>query len=111
MTKTTVWMTIVAPGLVSALAAGTVAAGLSVVASVPAAAQSAEKTRVRMVDDCVYSEWKHPARRKTAAKRCKCAAKAAVGTLSADERTDTSWGGGLTRRQISAWREALKSCS
>lgn len=93
----------------ASLMAGVLATGFPVVTGAALAA-SADETRVNMVDACVYSEWKYAGRRKSAAKACKCAAKKAIGTLSAEDRVDTGWGGGLTRKQTSAWKTALKTC-
>ena len=105
--RISLWWKTVAPA--ACLMAGVLAAGFLAITG-PALAASAEETRVTMVDECVYSEWKYPARRKSAATACKCAAKKAMGTLSAEDRVDTGWGGGLTRKQSSAWKAALKTC-
>ncbi|PLX36700.1 MAG: hypothetical protein C0606_12815 [Hyphomicrobiales bacterium] len=95
--------------MLAAMSASVLGAGITLTAS-PAAAGSADETRVAMVDDCLYSEWKYPGRRKKAATACKCAAKKAIGTLSKADASDTGWSGGLTSTQKAAWRDALKSC-
>ncbi len=76
-----------------------------------ASAASTEELRIRMVDSCVYDEWKHPRRRDKAATRCKCAAKKAIKTLSKPEIADSPYfGDGLTSSQDSALGTAMKSC-
>lgn len=77
-----------------------------------AMAAGKDELRVKMVDSCVYDEWKHPRRRDKAATRCKCAAQKAIKTLSKDEIADTPYfGDGLTSSQESALDAAMKTCS
>lgn len=74
-------------------------------------AASSDEVRVRMVDKCVYAEWKYPGRRDKAASRCKCAAKNAIKSLSKAELADSPYfGDGLTSTQSSALNAAMKSC-
>jgi len=103
--RTTISRLFLSIGLV--VTAGVAVAGIS---PASAAKASREEIRVLMVDACVESEWRYASRRATAAKRCKCAAAKASKGLKPDQLATSSWGGGLTWGQSSAWKAALKTC-
>jgi len=96
--------------VLSICGAAIVAAGV-LAQPVAVAAKSREDLRVKMVDTCVFSEWKHADRRADAAKRCGCAANAAVKKLSDAEIADEPYfGDGLTSAQSRAVDDALDAC-
>jgi hypothetical protein len=89
--------------------------GLACLVALTAGAQaqplSSEEVRLRILDDCVYSEWRRPEGRDTAATRCRCAARRLVAGLTAEEVTAFARRNQLPRSAQPKWNAAIEACS
>ena len=94
------------------LLSGAVAMATPVLMSSPSLAEgmTREIARQKIVDSCVYSEWRDKTRRDTAAERCKCAAKRIVKAMDDGEFSAFTRAGKLTRVHREKWTAAMQAC-
>ncbi len=85
-------------------------AAVAVATPAVGAGMSRELARQKVVDQCVYSEWKHKDRRDTAAKRCVCAAKRFVRAMDEEEFAAYVRRGKMSRIHAEKWNAAMDKC-
>ncbi|MCC2113383.1 MAG: hypothetical protein KDJ16_15210 [Hyphomicrobiales bacterium] len=85
---------------------------VAVAAATPAIAEgmSREIARQKIVDQCVYSEWKDEKKRETAANRCICAAKRFVKVMSDEEFAAYAKRGKMGSIHAEKWSAAMDAC-
>lgn len=69
-----------------------------------------EIARLRILDSCVYSQWKDESKRETAAKVCGCAAGKVVKSMTDEEFAAYVKAGKLTSVHKEKWDAAMDSC-
>ncbi|MCC2112860.1 MAG: hypothetical protein KDJ16_12565 [Hyphomicrobiales bacterium] len=69
-----------------------------------------EIARLRILDACVFSEWKDEKKRETAAEHCKCAAGKLVKAMTDEEFQAYVKAGKLTSVHKEKWDKAMESC-